>query len=165
MAEQATTPATNAARPNPWKRATTGLAVVAALAILGPVLASVLAAREPTAPGDKGDEKKEEQPADESPTAGAQSTGGSAVGLRSGGGSGSSGSTGAANFDVMACNRAAAAARKQSEGTMHPGLASALDAAGGGLLGATAQSLHSVQQQTDDDARAAEAYRACISQR
>ena len=162
MAEQAPTPATDADQPNQWKRATTALAVVAAIAIIGPVLASVATNREPATPAERR-EKKQEESREVTPEAAAQSTGGSIVsGYHSGGGSGSRGS---ASFDVLACNQAAAAARRQPAGVIHPGLASALDKAGGGLLGATANSLHTVEKQTDDDARAAEAYRACISQR
>jgi hypothetical protein len=62
----------------------------------------------------------------------------------------------------MACNRAANSARRNANPPQHQGLAKALDKAGGGLLGATANSLYGVEQQAADDVRAADAFKACM---
>lgn len=67
--------------------------------------------------------------------------------------------------DVMACNRAAQAARRNSAQDLPSDLASAMAAGNGTLVGAAADSLKRVNMRARDDARAAEAYGACVFDR
>lgn len=67
--------------------------------------------------------------------------------------------------DVMACNRAAQAARRKGSRELPSDLASAMAAGNGTLVGATADSLKRVNIRARDDARAAEAYQACVFER
>lgn len=79
--------------------------------------------------------------------------------LSGGGGGGFSAS------DVMACNRAAQAARKNPSQKLPSDLAAAMSAGKGSLVGATADSLKRVNVRARDDARAANVYEACIFER
>jgi hypothetical protein len=79
--------------------------------------------------------------------------------LFGGGGGGYSGA------DVMACNRAAQAARRHPSQKLPSDLASAMAGGNGTLMGATADSLRRVGVRARDDARAAAVYEACIFER
>jgi hypothetical protein len=67
--------------------------------------------------------------------------------------------------DVMACNRAAQAARRYSSQQLPSDLAAAMSAGKRTLVGATADSLRKVGVRARDDARAAAVYEACIFER
>lgn len=67
--------------------------------------------------------------------------------------------------DVMACNRAAQAARRYSSQKLPSDLATAMSAGKGSLVGATADSLSKVGLRARDDARAAAVYEACLFER
>jgi hypothetical protein len=67
--------------------------------------------------------------------------------------------------DVMACNRAAQAARRHASQKLPSDLAAAMGAGKGTLVGATADSLKRVNVRARDDARAAAVYEACITER
>jgi hypothetical protein len=162
MPENPQTPPADNQTSVAWKRVSTALAVLALAAVIGPVLANRLMSSSEHAPC-KSEQRKEKPAAESEEEEEEEESARPAPMLNSGGGSRSGGSSGTSSSDVIACNRAAAAARRRTEAPQHQGLAKALDAAGGGLLGATAQSLHGVEQQAGDDVRAAEAFKACMA--
>jgi hypothetical protein len=75
------------------------------------------------------------------------------------------GGGGVSKADVMACNRAAQAARKNPSHKLPSDLAAAMSAGQGSLVGASADSLKRVNVRARDDARAASVYEACIFER
>jgi hypothetical protein len=164
MADTPQTPNSEATSSTRWKRASLVLTLLALFAIVGPIAANVMLTREgeSTRKHEKREEKSETSDEQEEEEEEDPSSSRSVFSSFSGGGSRSGGSRSTSSSDVVACNRAATAARKRSAPPQHQGLAKALDAAGGGLLGATAQSLHGVEQQVADDQRAADAFRACM---
>jgi len=77
----------------------------------------------------------------------------------------SGGGGGYSAADVMACNRAAQAARRYPSQKLPSDLAAAMAGGTGTLVGATADSLRRVSMRARDDARAATVYEACIFER
>ncbi len=162
MPENVQAPPDDKATSAACKRASPALAIVALIAVIGPVLADVMMSSSEDAPR-KSEQRKEKPAAESEEEEDEEASARPAPMMNSGGGSRSGGSSGTSSSDVIACNRAAAAARRHTDAPQHQGLAKALDKAGGGLLGATANSLHGVEQHAGDDARAAEAFKACMS--
>ena len=149
-----------AGAPDPWKWAARGLfaIVIGAIAVMAGVWLF--------ASGDDSSdsavvEQQEKKAADEETADAAPSTpvGGGVV--RRGGGSGSSGSRGISKDDVLACNRAAAAARTLPSDAPPAGSSGK----GSGLIGAAASTLNMIGNKAADDARATAAYQACVAAR
>ena len=168
MTEKPQSPETEPKPANSWQRAAFALTVVAVIATFAPIVVHVAMSREaePQHPCEREPRREAKASAEEEeasePTP--RSAGSSWMPFSGGGGHSSGGGSGSGT-DILACNQAANAARRRAGAAKHPGLGKALDQAGGSLLGAAANSLHGVEVQTDDDARAAEAYSACISGR
>jgi len=140
-----------------WNLLIRGVLATIVITVVAPrVIAELQAARSGESEKDRKAAEKGEG-ADPQPTSAVEA--GAWKPLSGGGGGGFSAA------DVMACNRAAQAARKNPSQKLPSDLASAMSAGKGSLVGATADSLKRVNIRARDDARAAAVYEACIFER
>jgi len=142
-----------------WNLLIRGVLAAVVITVVAPrVIAELKAARSGESEKDRkaAEAKKAEG---EEPRAASAAAAGAWRALTGGGGGGVSKS------DVMACNRAAQAARRNPSQKLPSDLASAMAAGKGSLVGATADSLKRVNVRARDDARAAAVYEACIFER
>ena len=141
-----------------WGLLIRGVLAAIAITVVAP---RVIAELQATRSGDSAKERKaaEQKAEGEDPRAASAAEAGAWRPLSGGGGGGFTAS------DVMACNRAAQAARKNPSQALPSDLAAAMSAGKGSLVGATADSLKRVNIRARDDARAAAVYEACIFER
>jgi len=155
--ESQTAPEEKRSSSQAWVTLACGVRTAIVLIVVGPRVVAELRA------GRSGETAEERQAAEksqgETPRAAAASEAGAWRPLSGGRRGGVSAS------DVMACNRAAQAARRNSSQELPSDLASAMEAGNGTLVGATADSLKRVNMRARNDARAAEAYQACVFER
>jgi hypothetical protein len=141
-----------------WNLLIRGVLATIVITVVAPrVIAELQAAR--SGEGEKERKAAAEKAEGEDAQAASAAEAGAWKPLSGGGGGGFSAA------DVMACNRAAQAARKNPSQKLPSDLASAMSAGKGSLVGATADSLKRVNIRVRDDARAAAVYEACIFER
>jgi flagellar biosynthesis/type III secretory pathway M-ring protein FliF/YscJ len=152
------TPQRTSSKSEMWNLLIRGLLAMIVITVVAPrVIAEFQAAR--SGEREKAGKAAAEKAEGADPRAASAAEAGAWRPLSGGGGGGFSAS------DVMACNRAAQAARKNPSQKLPSDLAAAMSAGKGSLVGATADSLKRVNIRARDDARAANVYEACIFER